>query len=312
MTDQELLEAEPTAVPTDSKWIAGISPDQPLCDVAGRVLNARLKAVCRLLPLAAEKSDEDAEHVHQLRISVRRAVEAVRIFSGLMEEAEVGALRDRLRRVRLAADEARNWDVLCERFSQTSGITSKVVEQIKAHRKEAQGPIVAVYQEITADACAAKIEKLVQDVESHCQGEGKRRFGKQAYRFLNPVVKKFFNAAESDLTTDESLHRLRIRTKKLRYTMEIVAVAFDSTFRNRLYSQVTLFQDRLGTVNDHATTKKLFQDWLSKSEDAEQRAFLEGLLLAEARATRDLQAAFLATWTPKVVSRLKRQFLVYC
>ena len=311
MTEQEILEAEPTAVPTDSKWSFGISPDQPVCEVAGWVLDARLKAVCRSLPLAAEKSDEDAEHVHQLRISVRRAVEAVRVFSGLMEEAEVDALRDRLRRIRLAADEARNWDVMCERFSQGSGITSTIVEQIKAHRREAQGPIVAVYQEITDAACEAKIEKLVQEVESHCYGEGKRRFEWQAPKYLASVVKKFFNVAESDLTTDEALHRLRIRTKKLRYTMEIVAVAFDSEFRKKLYPQVTLFQDLLGTVNDHATAKTLFGDWLSKSEDAEQKAFLEGLLLAEERASDDLRAGFLATWTPKVVSGLKQEFRAY-
>ena len=65
-------------------------------------------------------------------------------------------------------------------------------------------------------------------------------------KYLAPVVKKFFKAAESDLTTDESFHGLRIRTKKLRYTMEIVAVAFDSAFRKKLYPQVTLFQDLLG------------------------------------------------------------------
>ncbi|MGO9108578.1 MAG: CHAD domain-containing protein [Thermoguttaceae bacterium] len=312
MTEQELLEAEPTSVPAESKWVAGIRLDQPVCEVAGRVLEARLKAVCHFLPLAAEKSCEDVEHVHQLRISVRRAVEAIRVFSWLMDEAEVDGLRDRLRRIRLAADEARNWDVLGERFSQSRGITSKIVEQIKAHRKEAQGPILTVYQEIADDACEAKIEKLAQEVESQCCGKGKQRFGKQAYRFLSPVVKKFFNAAESNLTTDESLHRLRICTKKLRYTMEIVAVAFDSAFRRKLYPQVTLFQDLLGALNDHATAKMLFQDWLSKSEDPEQKAFLAGLLLAEERATRDLQAAFLGTWTPKVVSGLKRQFRAYC
>ena len=312
MTEQALLEAEPTPVPTDSKWTAGISPDQPVCEVAGRVLNARLKAVYHSLPLAAEKSDEDVEHVHQLRISVRRAAEALRIFSGLIEEAEADALRDRLRRIRLAADEARNWDVMAERFSHGGDIPTKLLEPIKARRREVQGPIVAVYQEIMADACEAKIEKLVQEVESHRHGEGNRRFGRQAPQYLAPVVKKFFKAAESDLTTDESFHALRIRTKKLRYTMEIVAVAFDSAFRKKLYPQVTLFQDLLGTVNDHATAKTLFGDWLSKSEDAEQRAFLEGLLLAEERATQDLRAAFLATWTPKVVSGLKRQFRAYC
>jgi CHAD domain-containing protein len=312
MTEQELLEAEPVAVPTDGKWIAGITPDQPVCDVAGRVLAARLKAVCRSLPLAAEKSDEDVEHVHQLRISVRRAVEAVRVFSGLMEESEANALRDRLQRIRIAADEARNWDVMAERFSHGGGIPAKFLEQIKARRREVQGPIVAICQEVPTDTCEAKIEQLVQEVESHRHGKGKRQFGQRAPQYFAPVVKKFFKAAESDLTTDESLHALRIRTKNLRYTMEIVAVAFDSAFRKKLYRQVILFQDLLGTAHDHATAKTLFGDWLSKSEDAEQRAFLEGLLLAEERASDDLRAAFLASWTPKVVSGLKRQFRAYC
>jgi CHAD domain-containing protein len=244
------------------------------------------------------------------QFSVRRATEAVRVFSGLIDEAEANALRDRLRRIRLAADEARNWDVMAERFSHGGDIPAKFLEQIKARRREVQGPIVAAHQEIMADAYEAKIEKLVQEVESHRHGEGKRRFGREAPQYLIPVVKKFFKAAESDLTTDESLHGLRIRTKKLRYTMEIVAVAFDSAFRKRLYPQVTLFQDLLGTVNDHVTAKTLFGDWLSKAEDAQQKAFLEGLLLAEERATEDLRTAFLATWTP--VSRLKRQFRAYC
>ena len=308
----ELLDAEPTVVATDGKWTANLSLDQPVCEVAGRVLATRLKAVCQSLPLAAEKSDEDIEYVHELRISVRRAVEALRIFSGLMEVTEVDPLLDRLRRIRLAADDARNWDVMAERFSHGGGIPAKIVEQIKARRREAQGPIVAVYRESTAGDCEAKIEKLVQDVESQHQGDGKRQFGRQAPHYLVPVVKKFFKAAESDLTTDESLHDLRIRTKKLRYTMEIVAMAFEPAFRKKLYSQVSLFQDLLGTVNDHATATRLFRDWFSKSEDAEHKAFFEGVLLAEERATKDLRAAFLATWTPKVVSGLKRQFRAYC
>ena len=94
--------------------------------------------------------------------------------------------------------------------------------------------------------------------------------------------------------------------------MEIVAVTFDAAFRKRLYPQVTLFQDLLGTLNDHATAKRLFGDWLATSENPEQRAFLEGLLLAEDGAITDLRAAFLAVWTPKVVSGLKRQFRSCC
>jgi hypothetical protein len=64
-------------------------------------------------------------------------------------------------------------------------------------------------------------------------------------------------------------------------------------------------------MNDHATTKTLFADWLPKSEDVEQMAFLEGLLLAEKQATDDLRAGFLAIWTPTLVSHLRRQFRAY-
>ncbi len=312
MCSQELLEAEPTAVPTDNKWFAGLDPDQPVCEAAGRVLDARLKAVCQALPFAAEKSEEDVEHVHRLRISVRRAVEAVRVFSGLIDQAEIDPLRDRLRRIRLASDEARNWDVLAERFSHAGDVPAPILEQIRARRREVQGPIVAACQEVAADGCQAKIAALVEEVQAHRHDEGRRRFGRQAPKYLVPVVKRFFKAAESDITSDEALHALRIRTKKLRYTMEIVAAAFDSAFRKKLYPQVTLFQDLLGTVNDHATAKTLFGPWRSNCEDAQQTAFLEGLLLAEERATEDLRAAFLATWTPKVVSGLKRQFRAYC
>jgi CHAD domain-containing protein len=270
--------------------------------------------VCHALPLAADKSDEDVEHVHRLRISVRRAVEALRVFGGLIDEARLIEFRETLRRIRLAADEARNWDVLAQRFSQqqNGGVSLKILDQINVRRQEVQQPIAAVHREIIADGFGVKIEQLIQEVSSHSGGQGKRRFGRQARDYLAPVVKKFFKAVNADPSNDESLHDLRIRGKKLRYTMEIVAVAFDSAFRKRLYPQVTLFQDQLGAVNDHATSKKLFGDWLSKTDDVQQRAFLEGLLMAEERATADLQAVFLSCLTPKVVSGLKRQFSTYC
>ena len=94
--------------------------------------------------------------------------------------------------------------------------------------------------------------------------------------------------------------------------MEIVAVAFASGFRKKLYPEIGALQDAMGTVNDHAMANRLFRDWFDKSQDAEERAFLEGLLLAEGRAHEDLRQAFLATWTPKTVGRLQRQFGVYC
>ena len=304
--------ANPTQViPADNNWIEGISSKQSVGKVASQVLNTRLKAVCHWLPLAAENSGENIEYVHQLRLSVRRAVAAVRVFSGLIGDADCADLREKLRHIRLAADEARNWDVLCGRFSNGGDIPAKFLEQIKSGRRKVQETIVAAYQEYKTEACGENFGKLVLDVESHGGGEGKRRFVRHVRTYLKPVVKKFFKAAESDLSTDESLHAFRIRAKKLGYTMEILAVAFAPAFRKKLYPQITLIQRLLGTMNDHATAKSVFKDLLPKSETIEQRAFLSGLLMAEERASDDLKAGFLTIWTPKVVSDLKHQFRAY-
>ena len=93
--------------------------------------------------------------------------------------------------------------------------------------------------------------------------------------------------------------------------MEIVAVAFDPEFREKLYPQINLFQDLMGAVNDRATATTLFRNWLAMSSDAEQRAFLAGLSLAEAQAQEDLRRGFLAVWTPQTVVDLRRQFRLY-
>ncbi len=312
MNEENTRVVEPRQViPADSNWIEGISSKQSVCKVASRVLDTRLKALCHWLPLAAENSRENIEYVHQLRLSVRRAVAAARVFSGLIGDADYDELREKLRHIRLAADEARNWDVLCRRFSNGGDIPTKFLEQIRIGRRKVQETIVAAYQEYKTEACEEKFEKLVLDVESHGGGEGKRRFVRQARKYLRPVIKKFFKAAESDLGTDESLHALRICTKKLGYTMEILAVAFDPAFRKKLYPKITLIQNLLGTMNDHATERSMFKDLRSKSESIEQKAFLNGLLMAEERASDDLKAGFLAIWTPKIVSDLGRQFRAY-
>jgi hypothetical protein len=44
--------------------------------------------------------------------------------------------------------------------------------------------------------------------------------------------------------------------------MEVVAGAFPSSFRRRLYPRLVAFQDSLGMVNDHATARALFAEWL--------------------------------------------------
>ena len=239
------------------------------------------------------------------------------MFSNLIPEKTYQDMRTRLRKIRVAADEARDWDILANLFLQGvadlgCGIGKKVLEQIKVRRQGAQQPIATIYKELQSEKFYEWIDKLLEDVCFQRHRKANRKFKGQARQFLNTVLKKFFKAADADLSNDEALHNLRIRTKKLRYTMEIVAIAFEPAFRERLYPRMSLLQDFMGVVNDHATTKELFRDWVLKSQDTEQRLFLEGFLFAETRALQELRQTFLAMWMPKEVARLRRQFRMYC
>ena len=286
-------------------------------EVARCILEARLRAVWSRLPLAAEKSAEDVEHVHQLRVATRRAVESVRLFSTLIPDEVCRNVRATLRQIRLAADEARNWDVLSDMFLHCpdvsgAGVVCTIVAEIARRRQAAQQPLVAVYQELLGAEYHERIDSLLAGLPSAGGQKAKQNFGHHARAYFKTVLKKFSQAAAADLSDDEALHRFRIGTKKIRYTMEMVAVAFEPVFRKELYPQVSLLQDILGIVNDHAMGKVFFHDWSLRAHDAQEKAFLEGLVLAEARAQRDVRQAFFALWTPKSVAELLRQFDIHC
>lgn len=86
------------------KWIGRASPNSALTVVARRSIRERMKTLWDCAPLAAKRSDEDIEYVHQLRVSTRRARAALQVYGGLLPKQKVqrmkGMLRD-LRRQRL-------------------------------------------------------------------------------------------------------------------------------------------------------------------------------------------------------------------
>jgi CHAD domain-containing protein len=275
------------------KWIKGVSPRQPLHRAAGRILRSRLAAVLHWLPLAAEKSDEDVEYVHQLRVSTRRAVEAVRLFSDLIPRAAHRDLRGRLQDLRRVADEARNLDVLCAEFVGSTDASCEdtcthIADVIRQRRQRAQQPIIALQRELADGGFNDQIAGLLATIETRGKKKSKTTFGQQARRYLKPILREFFKASVQDLSDDENLHQFRICTKKLRYTMEIVEVAFQPCFRRKLYRRISTLQDVMGMVNDHATAKTVFGEWLSQTDDVQQRAFFRGILLAETKAHEDV------------------------
>lgn len=311
--ERALSEQPPRAIPGGDKWCAGVRPDQPAWQVARHVLTGRLQVVRERLRRAAWESGQDVEHVHQLRIATRRAMEAVRLFARFLSPEARVSLRQTLREIRRAADAARDLDVLAQTLEgcpdlAAADVVRRVSADIGRRRAAAQQPIQAMHERWVADAYDARVEALLAELSGQPRGQTKRPYARYARPALRRRVRKLFDAAEADLTDEAALHRFRIAVKRLRYAMELVATAFAPPFRKKLYASISALQELLGVVNDYAMGQAFFRDWSAQTADPEQRLFLAGMMLAQDRAHRELRQAFFALWTPRFRGNLRRQF----
>src|SRR4051812_42576378 len=120
-----------------SKWVEVRSPNESVEDVARRVLEDRLDLVWHYLPRAAKGPKSETENVHQLRVATRRAVAALDTFSHLLGKRRLKWMNKQLKKVRRAAGDARDFDVLYDRLSRLSrekgsAATILLMDEVKA------------------------------------------------------------------------------------------------------------------------------------------------------------------------------------
>jgi len=294
--------------PKRSKWIDLESPQQPASEVAREVLTARLATVADYLPLAAECSEEAVEYVHQLRVSSRRASAAVDAFVDCLPAERARRMKRWLKRIRRSANDARDDDVLLERLRELGDTSHRafalLIERVAEHRRGAQKPIVAIYQK----ARRRRFDSLVQELASAAvwPDDGPEpTFAELAAQQIETIAGQFFAAASSDVETASGLHALRIVGKRLRYSMEIFAGAFDVAFRESLYPWVEQLQERLGALNDHATAQARYQRWIAVLPPSAAAADLAALISGEWTAFETARHKFLAWWSEDRVEELR-------
>jgi len=241
----------------EGKWISDLNAATPLADAACRVLTVRLDGVQQYLPLAMRKAEEDAEHVHQLRVSTRRAGAALEIFAPCLPPREFKRAKKTLRRIRRAAREARDWDVFLEGIQTeelpTAPRNRTVLDFLVgfglAKRVTAQDLLAnaSPYYPFEFDRLVAETVAAVQKPKTRPE---LRTLLDLAQPMLSALLQEMHEAASSNLDDYEHLHQVRIIGKRLRYAMEIFVDCFAPAFRAQLYPAVEQMQEILGAAND--------------------------------------------------------------
>ena len=296
-----------------AKWIDDVRPAQPVSELARRALDLRLSSVWHHLPLAAQLAADDVEHVHLLRVATRRAAATLRLFKDLLPRRRRRWLTKQLRRIRRAASEARDFDVLEARLPHWAGDneSDEVQDELKkVHdcRVSAQGSIVEVHRRLRRKGFPERAAALVSGTRWRAEEAPEPTVALAAQHRLRPFVDEFFAAAQAPAADTAALHRLRILGKRLRYAMEIFAGAFDPSFREQLYPQIEEVQERLGDISDRATAIERFEAWSADRHSRRRQERLRHLLALQQASFEECRQEFLAWWTPQRIAELAEQF----
>jgi CHAD domain-containing protein len=279
--------------------------------VPQRALAARLDLVRQYLPRAADAA-EDTENVHQLRVATRRAMAAMQIFDALLPPLRAAWMNKQLKRIRQAAGNARDLDVLADRLKQREAQPGAAYKEflrgVEHRRLAARHPIEKIRRKLRKKDLARRQEALVRRVALREKADRlvQPTFGQAARRALGKLVDQFFTAAAADFSDYPALHAFRIQGKQLRYATEIFAGAFDRRLRSEIYPLVEQLQEKLGAINDHATAKELFTAWLAEADGTCE--VLSALIAAEDDALEIARQAFFAWWTVDRAADLRRRF----
>jgi CHAD domain-containing protein len=252
-------------VMADGKWISNLEATTPLADAARHVLTVRLEVVRDHLPLALDRAEEDTEHVHQLRVGTRRAGAALEIFACCLPDKVYKAARKKLRKVRRAAGEARDWDVFLLALTQP--------ERPPTPKQRPGIDFLVGYAAAQRDAAQAHLQDIAKDypfsfdrflaetvaaVHKPPGAEAGHTLINLARPLLSRLLAELDTAASDDLDDYDHLHQVRILGKRLRYAMEVFADCFARPFRDELYPAVEQMQEMLGRANDsHVATQRL-------------------------------------------------------
>jgi CHAD domain-containing protein len=296
-----------------NKWVEGVSPCEPVSRAARLALRVRFEPLLYYLPLAAAKSDRDIEYVHQLRVATRRVMAALEMYESLLPSRRARRLTKHIKKIRRAAGDARDLDVLAARLAkpsrnELSASERALVERVRRLRVEAQAPIRQVQERLKPRRFEKKVRALVRRARWRDSRRSEPVFAEAARDYLRAAVDPFFRIARLSTANTEMLHQLRIAGKQLRYSMELTAAAFPPGFRAELYPQIEIVQQRLGDVNDHASALARFRGWLEEWKEPAIAVRLGELAAEEEVSLAASRRAFLQSWDERRISALQQQF----
>ena len=298
---------------------APLTPEVPVPDLAGDaaagdvVQRAIALSVIRLIlhdPVV--RLDLDPEGVHQARVATRRLRSDLRTFRALVEPDFASAVRDELGWLAAILGEVRDGDVLLERFRR------RIAELSDEEQRDAAAVLATLEQD--RDAAHARLletlrssryvellELLVRAANAPALVDAADA---PALDVVPGLVRRPWHAlakrvkALDENPSDDELHEIRIRTKRVRYAADAVAPVVGKQARSFARAAAGL-QEALGDVNDAVVAARWLDEWRDRGHDAGEILAAEALAASERASAAQLRAGWRTAWEKLAAPELR-------
>jgi CHAD domain-containing protein len=241
-----------------------LTPDSPMIALAYRCLRREHQVLLRRQP--QREATPTPEDVHQTRIATRRLRVALRLFDALLPTSATTRLVKDLRWFARALGAARDLDVHAEALRehlQSAGAAA--AEELGGYelalRQERLAARDALHTLFSSDRYAALMSSLAELLDGAPSPAALRRWRSFTIRagaahYLKRTRKRAVRLGRklgNDAAADD-LHRLRIRTKQLRYALEFFLEPYPELAPAATATKA--LQDLLGTHQDARTGRR--------------------------------------------------------
>lgn len=227
----------------------------PLVDVAEAAVGEFLSPLPRLLRIATRRSKRNARPIHRLRVALRQAIVMLKVFRPLIAGEKVRWMKRRTRRIRIVAGRVRDWDVFRRDLESQAILDAPLRDwirwQVEQHRRAARKQFLKVVHKLDCEKFSRRVVRIRGHVRWRGEGQAPshKDWGRQV---LCHAVADLSAASQQAAYDVESLHRLRIAAKRLRYTIALFPSALDPATAVSLRNAAAQIQDQLGVLNDRA------------------------------------------------------------
>ena len=269
--------------------IAGLLRRTPVARTSSKVLRATLLDLLEKVPEARSGGSEKG--IHDLRVAVKRFREAFRLFRPVLRKKTFRRHRDWIEDLNDALGEVRDRDVSLARLrkltaglAEPPGSVGGLLARIVAERIGAAGALTAMLDRLQLEGVPAQLAAQIELLEQQAApGGSTHEFARERVRERLLDVRARWAAARRE-ATPESLHRVRIGNKRLRYAIEPFSRMLGKEVR-RLYRSASRFHDVLGDLHDADSMAVMLETSMAGASRAERRAW-EGLSMKVIRGRR--------------------------